>query len=42
MCPRILKLFLAVAVALGAIGCSNEAERGINKDKDKPKPADKK
>lgn len=42
MSPRIVTLLLLAAVALGSAGCSNEAERGINKDKDKPKAVEKK
>ncbi len=37
---RIL-LLLAGLLLIGATGCSNEGERGKNKDLDKPKSADK-
>ncbi len=39
--PRWLTILLMLLV-LGPLGCGNEKERGINKDKDKPQPADKK
>jgi hypothetical protein len=38
---RWLYILLSVVLAVGLCGCGNEKERGMNKDKDKPRAADK-
>jgi hypothetical protein len=32
---------IALLLSLFILGCGSEANKGINKDKDKPRPADK-
>jgi hypothetical protein len=38
---RLFYLLLCVCLAVGLSGCGGSQDRGINKDKDKPKAGDK-
>jgi hypothetical protein len=38
---RVLTALLAVLLALPAAGCGGERDKGINKDRDKPRAPDK-
>ena len=38
---RLLAVLLLVALSTFLVGCGNDADRGVNKDKDRPKATDK-